>query len=75
MKTQDYVTVQELSVSVGHGKTELLPENSFVKLIQDNYLPRHVKSSDIYRLYSGESKFYYCRFGIVPINPKYIRKI
>lgn len=54
-------------------QTITLPPGTFVKPIEDVYLPKHVKESLDYKYHDPkEVVFCYCSLGIIPIPKKII---
>lgn len=51
-----------------------LPKNSFVKPIEDRYLPRHITDDKKYKYFNPETEIYcHTKFGLIPV-PKRILK-
>jgi len=68
--------IEEYSIQNSDTKqTITLPAGSFVKPIQDVYLPKHVKESLDYKYHDPRKDiFCYCRYGIIPVPKKIIRE-
>lgn len=72
MKTPNYIINKEYSIVNKYLDQKILPVGTFVKPINEYYLPNHIKESTEYRWFDKTTEvFVYCRYGIVAI-PKNI---
>jgi hypothetical protein len=76
MKLQEYVTDKEFTIDQGRFKGQVLPAHSFVKPIEDRWVPAEVKKSIIRYNWAQNPEIYvYCFYGIISIPKKLVREI
>lgn len=77
VKTPNYVTNEDCEYSVDKGwSKKVLEKNTFVKPIEEPYLPAHLKDSIDYKFWNREKETYvYCSKGIILIPRKVIREV
>lgn len=78
MRVQEYMTKEDCSINVNFGGNKTLEAGSFVKPINEYYLPRHVKDSEQFQRWcynKNHETWVYCFYGIVLIPTKVIREV
>lgn len=76
MKTPNYVTTEDCKLDQGKFSAKILPVGTFVRPINNEYLPRHIKESDMYFwIKTGEYVYVYCSYGIVLIPKDIVREV
>lgn len=77
MGTPDYVLTEQVSFQINKAQDPfILPQGSFVRPINDRYIPAHIKNDPVYR--SLDKKLYvfcFTRYGLIPIEKKLVRKV
>lgn len=75
LPTPNYVTIEEHRLYFGIQSDKTMPAGSFVRPIDDRYLPEHIKQAREYQWYDPEREvFVYSHYGIVCIPKAKIRR-
>ena len=74
MKIEEYVLMTEHTINYGPYDVKVLPAGTFVKPIQPQYLPKHIKDCRTFSLMLKTDYIYcYTYYGIIPIPSNIIR--
>jgi hypothetical protein len=73
MRTPNYVTNEVIRISNGRQDEKIIPIGAFVRPIEWQYVPVHIKEK--WPEFKKDTEiFVYTRFGIVPVNRTSIRE-
>lgn len=77
LPTPNYLTTEECSFVLNDNiwEKKILPAGTFVRPIDVRWLPNHIKESSSFRWMNDATEvFVYCKFGIILIPIKIVRK-
>lgn len=76
MATPDYVLMEAYSFYLwSNTESKTLEVGSFVRPVDPSYLPAHVMKDDRFKNFDPNTQvFCYCRYGLVPIPKKIVRR-
>lgn len=74
MKTSNYLTTEKLIISWLVGEDRVLPENSFVKPIKSQYVPKGSRLGFVKWGQTEAEHIVYCHYGMVYMHPRYLRE-
>lgn len=74
-RTPNYVTNEEIYIRNGNSDAKTIPVGSFVRPIEWQYIPVHIKEDKRWASFNKETDiFVFTRYGIVPVARKSIRE-
>jgi hypothetical protein len=67
---------EDVAIYITSSEHKTLKEGTFVKPIEPQYVPKHVKDDPLRRVYDGTKDTYcYTPYGIFPVPRKSIREV